>query len=357
MLANIKTHLRLWFVAHSGNGHLPHLLRPKGISLGLIAILIGQLVFNYLAVGSLQPLSYASSINRSQLVTLTNDERANAGVASLSENSQLNQAAANKAQHMIDNDYWAHVAPDGTTPWSFVTNAGYNYASIGENLAKGFSTSSGVTSGWMDSTEHRNNMLNGQYTDVGFAVLDGVLQGRNTTLVVAFYGTPQAPAPAPEPAPSPAPEPVPAPAPEPTPEPEPEPEPEEESADESEQDSEDNGSEEELDIASDPRFDPVTFADNNHSIASAEIDYGAGQPLAINEALTDGEMFTGFVLSGFLLTNTMAHTTVWRKRKTPLKRAKHIWFRTHPVLQSVILAIPLLAMIAIMAIGGMGTVL
>jgi len=90
--------------------------------------------------------------------------------------------------HMITNNYWVHYAPDGTTPWLFIVSSGYQYKTAGENLAKGFDTSSGVVAGWMESPTHKANVL-GDYTDVGFAVTNGILMGSETTLIVAMYGT------------------------------------------------------------------------------------------------------------------------------------------------------------------------
>lgn len=43
---------------------------------------------------------------------------------------------------------------------------------------------------WLDSSEHRANILEPDYTDVGFAVMSGTLQGKPTVIVVALYGRP-----------------------------------------------------------------------------------------------------------------------------------------------------------------------
>ena len=45
----------------------------------------------------------------------------------------------------------------------------------------------------MNSPEHRNNILNDSYTDIGIAVENGLIDGKDTTLVVALYGTPNKP--------------------------------------------------------------------------------------------------------------------------------------------------------------------
>jgi uncharacterized protein YkwD len=155
-----------------------------------------------------QVLSY-TSINIAALFDSTNSARSSNGLGNLSLNSQLNSSAQAKAQHMIDNDYWAHVAPDGTQPWYFFQQAGYSYQKAGENLAYGFIDSSSVVDAWMNSPSHRENVL-GDYVDVGFGIADGTnYQGGQNTVVVAHYGKPYD-APAPTPAPTPTPTPAPA---------------------------------------------------------------------------------------------------------------------------------------------------
>ncbi len=50
--------------------------------------------------------------------------------------------------------------------------------------------SDGVMKAWLDSTTHRDNLLRKEYTDVGFAVVNGILNGEETTLVVQMFGKP-----------------------------------------------------------------------------------------------------------------------------------------------------------------------
>lgn len=134
-------------------------------------------------------LAYATSMNRTDLLGATNSYRVENGLNSLVMNAQLNTASQNKAQHMIDNNYWAHVAPDGTQPWYFFDQAGYDYRSAGENLAYGFTTSYATVDAWMNSPSHRANIL-GDYIDIGFGIVNGPsYQGGENTVVVAHYGT------------------------------------------------------------------------------------------------------------------------------------------------------------------------
>ena len=135
-------------------------------------------------------LGVSVNISAEDLLSITNQDRIAAGLQPLNLNNQLSLAAENKAQNMFAENYWAHYAPDGKSPWDFIKAAGYNYVYAGENLARGFTTSSSVVNAWMASPDHRANMLSPNYTDVGFAVAQGSLTGDpNTVLVVEMFGS------------------------------------------------------------------------------------------------------------------------------------------------------------------------
>lgn len=130
-----------------------------------------------------------SDISGQQLLLLTNEKRQENGQPPLTISNELSQAAANKASDMFSKDYWAHIAPDGTTPWVFIKSSGYNYVYAGENLARGYYSASDVISAWMASTEHKENMLSGHYQNVGFSATTGKLNGEDTVLVVEMLGS------------------------------------------------------------------------------------------------------------------------------------------------------------------------
>ncbi len=187
-LSRVEHHLARLLIPHHHNDHHPFLIRHNSLFFLAALILASQLFFN-LQVGAVKVLAFATSIFQSEIINLTNQERTKNGSSSLGENSLLNQAAANKAAHMFSNNYWAHYAPDGTSPWYFLNQSGYKYVWAGENLAKDFQTSAGVVQGWMNSPSHRSNLLNKSYKDIGVAVANGTLQGEETTLVVQLFGT------------------------------------------------------------------------------------------------------------------------------------------------------------------------
>lgn len=115
------------------------------------------------------PLSANSTyaLSNGGIVSGINAARKSNGLAALQTNSMLQTSASNKAKHMCTESYWAHTAPDGTTGWDFMRSAGYSYITASENLAKGFSTDSGVVSGWMASAGHKANILSTAHAEVG----------------------------------------------------------------------------------------------------------------------------------------------------------------------------------------------
>ncbi len=177
------------FTPHHTNNHRARALHIDALFIYVLLFAIFNLGFRLIYRTHPDVLGYAIDIRVEQLLTATNAKRQAAGLSSLQLNSVLSAAAANKAQYMFQKNFWAHVAPDGKTPWDFITGAGYHYVIAGENLAKNFSTSSAVVDAWMASQSHRENLLKSGYHDVGFAVVNGILNGEETTLVVQMFGT------------------------------------------------------------------------------------------------------------------------------------------------------------------------
>jgi uncharacterized protein YkwD len=186
----VKHHAKKVFIPHKANAFRPHLIRLPALGALLVVAVLAQLVYSFTTTGQFSVLSKISDINTIELLSGTNTERQQAGLASLSLNDQLSQAAFLKAQDMFAHNYWAHTSPNGVEPWQWFADVNYNYSYAGENLAKNYPTARATVEAWMNSPSHRENILNGNYVDVGFAVVDGTLEGQQTTLVVALYGSP-----------------------------------------------------------------------------------------------------------------------------------------------------------------------
>jgi hypothetical protein len=177
------------FIPHESNNQKAKILHPSG--LGLIAVfLIGfQFVLSLGNNAFPQVLGYAANISPSEVIRLTNAQRSANGLNALTENSSLDSAAIAKGNDMIAKGYWAHFAPDGTSPWTFFTSFGYKYQYAGENLARDFSDAGSAVNAWMNSPTHKENILNPHYKEIGIGVVEGSLAGANTTIIVQFFGT------------------------------------------------------------------------------------------------------------------------------------------------------------------------
>ena len=181
-----------WIILpHHGNQYQPVLIRVPGLVVLSLMLLGSMMAYSYHTQGTFNVLAYATNVSVSDLTEETNVERLSAGEGELVLNLDLSVAAQRKAEHMIENNYWAHVSPDGTTPWDFINQTGITYSKAGENLAYGFRTSDGVVEGWMNSPSHRENLLDRTFTDVGFGIAHGAnYQGQESTVVVAMYARP-----------------------------------------------------------------------------------------------------------------------------------------------------------------------
>lgn len=176
------------FYPQYSNNHRPKILHSSSIFIVVAFLFFSSIFISSFRNTDTKVLGAASSISFQDLLLLTNQERQKQNIAPLVIDQQLSDAARNKANDMFANNYWAHISPTGKTPWDFIKESGYDYVYAGENLARGFSSSSDVVDAWIASPEHRSNMLSRNFQDVGFAVEEGTLGGEDTILVVEELG-------------------------------------------------------------------------------------------------------------------------------------------------------------------------
>ena len=171
------------------NNYRAHLIRHNSLALYLVIAICFSLLMRY--SGSFRSvLGFATDITTNRLFYLSNEQRSKQGLQKLRYSEQLAEAAQKKAEDMFSKNYWSHYAPDGTAPWNFIKSTGYSYVYAGENLAKNFLFSDAVVDAWMNSPTHKENMLRKDYEEVGLAIVNGILNGEQTTLVVQMFGTP-----------------------------------------------------------------------------------------------------------------------------------------------------------------------
>ena len=180
---------RNWFLPHKDTHQKAHLISWEALFIYVLFFIFLQVGFSIISYTNPGILGISSSIDSEKIIELTNAERVKKGLGPVSENEALNKAAYLKGQNMLEENYWAHFAPSGKSPWDFILGSGYKFTYAGENLAKNFYNSEDVVAAWMNSPTHRDNLLNGKYKDIGIAVLEGNLNGVQTTLVIQEFGT------------------------------------------------------------------------------------------------------------------------------------------------------------------------
>jgi hypothetical protein len=190
----IKGIIKKYFIPHEGNDHKPHILRPRIVVFVCMVALVAEATFLLGAKYVIPQSKLFGIIEVNALVDGTNQNRVTNGLPELQVSPLLQAAAQDKANDMVANGYFAHTSPTGVTPWDWLNKVGYSYIYAGENLAANFSDSQDVITAWMNSPEHRANILSTDFTQVGIATVQGMYDGKPAVLVVEEFGTP-APAP------------------------------------------------------------------------------------------------------------------------------------------------------------------
>lgn len=131
-------------------------------------------------------MAHADAGGDATLLTLTNQDRASNGVPALKGNATLRGigestpyhicgiTVAGRSQDMITRNYFSHyIPPCGQLVFVIMQAAGVKYKSAGENIGwtGGYtdvnSAAAYVNTSFMNSPDHRANILNRNYTDLG----------------------------------------------------------------------------------------------------------------------------------------------------------------------------------------------
>lgn len=185
--------IKKYFVAHPDNDHQPHLLRLKTVTTILEIVLLSQIFLVVFSTAVLPASKYFAEILVNVLLDETNKSRLTVDLNPLAVSQTLTESAQMKANDMALRGYFAHIGPDGTTPWSWFKKAGYAYEYAGENLAVNFFDSKDLADAWMNSPSHRANVLHTQFTEIGIAIASGNFQGKHAVFVVEHFGKPRTP--------------------------------------------------------------------------------------------------------------------------------------------------------------------
>ena len=136
-----------------------------------------------------QPAPSGAAVDRAAeayLFERLNEERAAAGREPLASDPSLVALARKKALDMALNQYFSHVSPAYGTVFDMLRAEGIGYKWAGENIGRGGSAAS-IHRGFVDSPEHRANLLSAGYTHVGV----GAVRYRGKPYVAQVFTRPR----------------------------------------------------------------------------------------------------------------------------------------------------------------------
>lgn len=163
------------------------LFRPQAPT--FVAVVLSFLLFLVLPNAAV-----SAGIHADAIVAHTNAVRVHTGRSALRFDPALAAAAQRRAEELAATGHFDHTRPDGAPFSTIVTESGYPFARVGENLAIDFLNEQPLVAGWMTSESHRANLLNASHTHMGVGVATGTYGGIPTTVVVQLLGSTRPPA-------------------------------------------------------------------------------------------------------------------------------------------------------------------
>ena len=107
------------------------------------------------------------------VLKLVNAERKKAGLQPLTLSEKLTNIAYTKAKDMAEKNYFSHQSPTYGSPFEMLKQFGVSFSAAGENIAAGQKSAEEVMNSWMNSSGHKANILNKNYTQLGVGFYRG----------------------------------------------------------------------------------------------------------------------------------------------------------------------------------------
>jgi uncharacterized protein YkwD len=108
----------------------------------------------------------APSEMRDAVLCLINEQRSAAGLPKLIASDKLDRSAQGWTDSMVDSDEFTH----GSAFMDRISATGFDWTTVGENIATGYETPASVVRAWMHSPGHCANILDPSYREVGTGV-------------------------------------------------------------------------------------------------------------------------------------------------------------------------------------------
>jgi len=179
-----------YFIPSEQNNYKPRILRKEATIFILGIVLLLEIFFLLQTLLIFQKTNLLATVFPNVVADLTNKNRQINNLKPLQVSPLLELAAQQKAEDMAKNGYFAHTSPDGKNPWYWFKKVGYNYRSAGENLAIHFFDSQDLVNAWLESSSHRANILNRNFTETGIGIARGFYGGKETVYIVQLFGQP-----------------------------------------------------------------------------------------------------------------------------------------------------------------------
>lgn len=140
--------------------------------------------------GQMPPRDTAGQLDADALqavIDRTNAERNKERLPPLTVDPRLTDAAERHADRMAKRNRLSHDL-DGRSVADRARSAGYEYRTVGENIAWNQPTAAAVVDDWMSSRGHRRNILGRDFTHIGVAV---AMNSQGEPYWVQVFGSPK----------------------------------------------------------------------------------------------------------------------------------------------------------------------
>ena len=140
--------------------------------------------FNMSVLGAqtIDPIDFVNEINK---------ERIKTGAPPLRLSTVLMNAAKMRAKVILKYQNFSHLDPhEGIELRTVLPKLNYHFVYASENIGMGGMSAANFVEGFMNSTSHRENLLNPTLTETGAAVLDGPYHQYYVNIAVQLFAIP-----------------------------------------------------------------------------------------------------------------------------------------------------------------------
>lgn len=167
--------LRQFSVAAKGGFSMKKMIAL--LSAAVMAVAVTAQMSAYAASTELAAPAYENKVTAvntagftAEVVRLVNQERSRNGLSELKMFPKLSHAASIRADETVIK--WDHTRPDGSSITTLCSQLGIKWSRIGENIAYGQNSPQMVMNSWMNSPDHKSNILNSDYQYIGVGVTE-----------------------------------------------------------------------------------------------------------------------------------------------------------------------------------------